>query len=234
MTVRGVLFDLGNTLIKYYQPGDFQPILKKSIGNCCRLLTGYGYDFNLDEVFDKAVEMNRERADLTVYPLADRLKAIFTRQADLSREHLDQLIKVFMEPIFEVARADDSAVPMLQALRNKSIKTGVISNTPWGSPSELWHAELNRHNLSDNVDLALFCVDVGWRKPSPVIFEKALALLDLEPRHTLFVGDDIRWDINGARDAGLKAVLLNRGKQTPAPPVDSIDDLSEVLSLIEQ
>jgi len=31
MPIRAVLFDLGNTLVSYYQPPDFMPILRRSL-----------------------------------------------------------------------------------------------------------------------------------------------------------------------------------------------------------
>ena len=34
MPIRAVLFDLGNTLVSYYQPPDFMPILRRSLQAC--------------------------------------------------------------------------------------------------------------------------------------------------------------------------------------------------------
>lgn len=144
-----------------------------------------------------------------------------------------QLIEAFMGPIFDVARLDAETIPLLRALRDQGIKTGILSNTSWGCPSALWYAELDSHGLSENIDLALFCVGVGWRKPKPAIFETALKKLGLKPQHTLFVGDDPRWDVEGAMNAGLRPVLLDKGIGDADMDVLSVKSLQEILSLID-
>src|ERR1700691_2214694 len=62
------------------------------------------------------------------------------------------------------------------------------------SQAEPWRQELQRRGLLDLVDEAIFCVDVGWRKPAPQIFEHALTRLGVAARRAVFVGDDVRWD----------------------------------------
>jgi len=103
---------------------------------------------------------------------------------------------------------DPQAVPLLEALRGRGIKTGIVSNTPLGSPASAWRAELTRHGLLDKVDATVFCMDVGWRKPHRAPFDRALSLLEVAPADALFVGDDYRWDVVGAQNAGLRPVLL--------------------------
>jgi len=232
MAIHGVLFDLGNTLVSYYQAEDFHPLLRNIINQCCRSLADTGITFDEESLFNKAKELNQERQDLAVYPLADRLQALFGGETVLSSGLISDLINVFMQPIFNEAKVDPAAVPLLQALRRKGIKTGILSNTPWGCPSELWLSELKRHNLADNIDLALFCVDVGWRKPATIIFKTALQKLGLEAQDTIYVGDDPCWDIEGARNSGLNPVLLARDKAPSNIEAVTIRSLEEVLLLV--
>lgn len=49
-------------------------------------------------------------------------------------------------------------------------------------------------------------------KPATAFFEMALAMLGVEARHTVMIGDDIRGDIEGAQRAGLRGVLMRTGK----------------------
>jgi len=53
-----------------------------------------------------------------------------------------------------------------------SIKTAIVSNSPWGSSANAWRHELMRHGLLERVDAAVFCGDVGWRKPNPAAQER--------------------------------------------------------------
>ena len=51
-------------------------------------------------------------------------------------------------------------------------------------------------------------MEVGFRKPHPAPFRRALEALDVSARAALFVGDDARWDVLGACAAGLRPLLV--------------------------
>ena len=50
----------------------------------------------------------------------------------------------------------------------------------------------------------------GARKPDPAIFAPALELAGCEPREALHVGDTAAEDVDAARAAGIRALLLDR------------------------
>ena len=49
-------------------------------------------------------------------------------------------------------------------------------------------------------------------KPAPAFFEEALSVLGVPATETLMIGDDIKTDVRGAQQAGLKAALVQTGK----------------------
>jgi putative hydrolase of the HAD superfamily len=129
-----------------------------------------------------------------------------------------------------MARLDPQAVPLLEALRGHGIKTAIVSNTPWGSPADAWRAELTRHGLLDKVDAAVFCMDVGWRKPHRAPFDRALSLLEVAPADALFVGDDHRWDIVGAQNAVLLESVVPKSPRHHL----TVPNLAGVLALLAE
>jgi HAD superfamily hydrolase (TIGR01458 family) len=52
-------------------------------------------------------------------------------------------------------------------------------------------------------------------KPAAPFFEAALSMLGTPPGETWMIGDDIRGDVHGAQDAGLKGALVRTGKFRP-------------------
>jgi putative hydrolase of the HAD superfamily len=109
-----------------------------------------------------------------------------------------------------------------------------VSNTPWGSPADAWRAELTRHGLLDRVDAAVFCMDVGWRKPHRAPFDRALSLLEVAPADALFVGDDHRWDVVGAQNAGLRPVLLESVVPKSRRDHLTIPNLAGIIALLTE
>jgi FMN phosphatase YigB (HAD superfamily) len=188
MAIRAILFDLGNTLVGYYTSSEFPVVLRRCLRECARAL-GQTEDPARDEdLFQRALLLNREQSDYAVRPLAARLQKLFGADASLNEASALAVRTAFLKPIFATARLDPQAVPLLKALRGRGIKTAIVSNTPWGSPADAWRAELERHGLLDTVDATVFCMDVGWRKPHRAPFDRALSLLAVASANALFVG----------------------------------------------
>ena len=227
---RAILFDLGNTLVGYYTSSEFPVVLRRCLRKCVRALGQTEDPVRDEDLFERALLLNREQADYAVRPLADRLHELFGEYQSVDAR--STLATAFLKPIFTMARLDPQAIPLLEALRSRGIRTAIVSNTPWGSPADAWRGELTRHGLLDKVDAAVFCMDVGWRKPHRAPFDRALSLLEVAPADALFVGDDHRWDIVGAQNAGLRPVLLEC--DAPESPRDTltVPNLAGVLSLL--
>ena len=74
-------------------------------------------------------------------------------------------------------------------------------------------AEVHRVGLQHLLTLNLRACDVGTVKPHPEMFLAICERLGLPPEKVLYVGDDPIADVNGALNAGLSAVWLNRQKR---------------------
>jgi putative hydrolase of the HAD superfamily len=79
--------------------------------------------------------------------------------------------------------------------------------------------------------------EVGWRKPRPVIFQRALAAMGLRPEECLFIGDRPEIDVAGAKAMGMGAAWLNPDRAPlppglPAPDLD-ISGLAELRRALE-
>jgi len=230
--IKAILFDLGNTLVGYYTSAEFPAVLRRCLRRCSEE-QGWSTDAGRqEELFERALQLNQERADLAVRPLAERLRNLFDPQGTLDDHALARLSAAFMEPIFDRAQLSPQAPIVLDRLRRRGIKTAIVSNTPWGSSAAVWRAELARHGLLEIVDAVVLCVDVGWRKPHRAPFDRALALLGVAPADALFVGDDPRWDVAGARNAGVRPVLL--GSLASSPDLETIQSLDELLQLVDR
>ena len=94
--------------------------------------------------------------------------------------------------------------PALEELRRQGYGMSVISNSDGRVAERLAHAGLDTY-FDRIYDSAI----VGYEKPHPGIFQKALDELGLEPSQCLHVGDMYYYDVLGANRAGVAAVLLD-------------------------
>jgi putative hydrolase of the HAD superfamily len=111
---------------------------------------------------------------------------------------------------------DPDVVPVLQYLRERGIKAGVLSNTMW--PRSAHERVFRRDNVLDMFDGAVFSSEIPWAKPHPEAFRAAMAAVGVDdPASCVFVGDRPYDDVYGAKSAGMRAVLIPNSE---VPPFD--------------
>jgi putative hydrolase of the HAD superfamily len=226
---KAVLFDLGNTLVRYYGRPQWPGVIADAMAEVRACLTALDLLWVSEEAMWQAVrDEDHEAADHRVRPLEGRLWRIFRLQHLAPDADVDlALSRAFLTPIFGLAHRYADTLPALEALRAEGYALAIVSNTPWGSPGRLWREELERLDLRHRVDASVFCRDVGWRKPARPIFVHALDRLGLRPEACVFVGDHPTWDVAGPRRAGIDALLIDRGGALD-PAAGALGSLAEV------
>jgi len=224
-----ILFDLGNTLVRYYERAEFPGILEQAINRVQDYLREADLlEVSPDSVWKRVGEENHESPDYAVRPMANRLARIFHLDPEDDRLMM-AVCRRFMEPIFALAYRYDDTLPVLKELGEMGVRKAIISNTPWGSPGSLWREEIGRLGLADQAEVVVFCADVGWRKPDRRIFEFALEKLQASPQDCVFVGDDPRWDRVGPESVGMKSIIIDRSGTLQGSKEGPIKSLYELL-----
>ena len=124
---------------------------------------------------------------------------------ELGVEEVDRFIDAEHEvwrPAHEVL---GSAQALLDSLRSRGIKTGLVANS-WPDPARLLRADVEAFGLAGLLDVIVFSEEVGFRKPQPEIFLHALAELGVDPEQAMFVGDRLDTDVQGAAQVGMATV----------------------------
>jgi len=116
-------------------------------------------------------------------------------------------------------------VRTLEDLAANGIKLGIISN--W---DDRLLPLLERLGLKRYFETIIVSCNVGFTKPSPVIFEQAVRWLKVRPENMLHVGDSQKEDVDGAKGAGLNSVLIGRGRKISK--TDQIDTLLTIFKSI--
>jgi putative hydrolase of the HAD superfamily len=105
------------------------------------------------------------------------------------------------DPAMQLA---STSVALLEALRTRGLKTGLVSNAT--DPGWLLRADLERQGLAPCLDAVVFSSELGKRKPHPAIYEAALLELGVAPERALFVGDRLIEDVKGPAELGMTTV----------------------------
>jgi putative hydrolase of the HAD superfamily len=231
-----VLFDLGGTLVHYYERAEFPAILEHAIAQVQSLLEKKGLlTVTPDAVRARVRNEDHESPDNRSRPLENRLIRIFDIDNSVRTDELvSEMCRCFVRPIFARSRCYQDTFPVLRELRARSFRTAIVSNTSWGSPAFLWRDEVKRIGLIEHMDALVFDRDVGWRKPSRQIFEFALKKLQVRPDECVFVGDEPRWDVEGSRALGMDAILVDRLRNAPIAEERTVKHLSDLLPILSR
>lgn len=119
--------------------------------------------------------------------------------------------------------------PALAGLRARGLKLTIVSNAN-GKLRMLF----DRLALAGCVDCMLDSHDEGVEKPDARFFELALERSGARRETTIHVGDLYHVDVVGARNAGLRGVLLDEAGLYPEADCPRVPSLSELVDRISR
>lgn len=114
----------------------------------------------------------------------------------------------------------DGADALLKNLKERGLRTGLISNTG-RTPGSVLRDILGALGIAPLLDVMVFSNEHGQCKPQASIFEELRRGLGVPYGEILFVGDNLYVDVHGAQRCGMRAVHFDpptRGTAV-APPV---------------
>lgn len=228
-----ICFDYGGTLVKIGYPAESLARAGDRLLDDLRITAppelpaGESFGSQVDRLVDRMVaeahllEPLREVEIVSLYGRA--LHLVLGRQ--LSQEQVLEVCLRLQEPWAEVIAVDSRALPVLGALRQRGLRLGLLSNAPY--PPHTMRRMMEGQGIAQRFDEIVLSSEIGWRKPAPEAFAALLARLDIPADRAWFIGDELEADIEGARAAGMTA-LLAPGARLEAggrPALRSWDDL---------
>jgi REG-2-like HAD superfamily hydrolase len=138
-----------------------------------------------------------------------------------------QIREQFMRGEFDVLF--DDALPSLDALKAHHVPMGILSNF---SPN--LEDLLRKVGIHDYFGFFIVSSIAGVEKPDKQIFDLAVAAANRPRNEIIYVGDSVYHDMNGARAAGVGAVLMDRGNRYPDYSATRVQNLSDLVSYVEK
>lgn len=166
----------------------------------------------------------------------ERFGMMFARlglgEGKLPGEALDILLATHMRELSKAVVFPEHHRGLLRALKERH-RLAVVSNFDYAPTAR--HV-LQREGVADLFETIVVSDEVGWRKPKPVIFERALGHLAIQPGEALFVGDRADIDVVGAQAVGMASAWINREASAlpegMTPPEYEIRDLGELEAIL--
>jgi putative hydrolase of the HAD superfamily len=98
------------------------------------------------------------------------------------------------------------AVETVRWLRDGGCRLALLTNGAAGAQ----RSKIERFGLEHLFDTILIEGELGFGKPDPRVYERALADLDVEPRDAWMVGDNPEWDVAAPQRQGIFGIWVDR------------------------
>lgn len=224
--IRAVLFDLDNTLF------DHAASARAGVDAFLRHL-GAGHSGELTPAWFEIEQANYDRfliKELSFHEQRrERLRQFIPLTglaAPASDAELDELFAVYLRYYEQAWTAFPDAAPALQNLRSAGMLLGVVTNGNHDQQT----SKISRIGLEPMLDRIFSSELTSHAKPAPEAFTQPCKWMKVRPAHTLYVGDNYRVDIEGARNAGLTAIHLHRGGDGRQGTIQSLAELPHLLA----
>jgi len=222
MQIEAVLFDLGDTLIR---TADIPDIYR-------RISENYGVKLSTDDI--REAHRGVEASDAVEGMIASGQEYWVKWNSDVLKragiqEKRDFLAKKIDELWWEYADLEvyPDVIDTLTKLRARGVKTGMITNGLKRDYEQI----LKKLKLTSFFDIVVGIDTLNKAKPGKEIFLHAVNMLNVRPEQAIFIGDSVKYDYEGAKQAGLKPLLIDREGKVPEG-IDAVRSLVEVLQYI--
>jgi putative hydrolase of the HAD superfamily len=220
--IDAVLIDSLGTLVRLEPPG---PRLRAELARAGVRVTEDEAQAAFCAEIEYYVDHHLEGSDPeSLDRLRDRCAAVLAEALPPGRRPAPPALREAMLASLRFSPYPDAA-PALRELRARGLAVVVVSNWDSSLPEVLARA-----GLLELVDGVVASATVGAAKPDPAIFAAALRTAGAGAARSLFVGDSPERDVEGARAAGIRAVLLRRdGDPGALPAIRSLAELPSVI-----
>lgn len=124
----------------------------------------------------------------------------------------------------EFERLFDDVIPTLDALASRGTPLGILSNYSINLEDVLRQVGVHHY-----FDFFIVSAIAGVEKPDPRIFDLTARAANYPPAEIVYIGDSIFHDIDGARRAGMDAILVDRQNRHPDFAGARVRDLRELI-----
>lgn len=203
------------------------------------------YNFEIDwELYTKTVQnlfADASGTDPSNHSFLETLDTIVESYCEFIRElgvqeHADQIAWELLQArhsLFaaNVATLYDDTIPTLERLQDSDYKLAIVSN--WDTPLD---PLLERLGIAKYFDVITASHDTRVRsaKPDPYIFAYTLNAVGVSTEETVHVGDTFEADIIGARNVGIRPILIDREGVHPGRWHETIRSLTELPELLKE
>ncbi len=210
MLVKGIVFDLGHTLM--HLDGTWPEMFERGGADLASFIDGQRLGVD-GRAFAQALLARREEGHAQARETMREVTAESSMRWTLAQFGLPDpapsLVEGALQAFFAYEdthwRVDPAAHAVLQTLADRGLRLGMFSNA---THDAFIQRLVDRLGLRPWLEPALSSAGIGIRKPDPAVFVPFFESWNVPPASVVMVGDTLEADVLGAQRAGMRSVWV--------------------------
>lgn len=219
--IKGVIFDLDNTLYSYNEPNQYAEskvcdwlLKKKSLEN--------------DAFYAVYYQSKAEIKKYTLGQAASHNRMLyFQKLCELMgwgpMDCALELYNVYWDSFLDAMELNDGVIELFEYLNSANIMIAICTELT----ALIQHRKVRKLGIENYVNVLVSSEEAGTEKNTNTIFDLTIEKMGIKKEEVLFVGDSYEKDVLGAQRAGIKSLLFDRTSEKKA--IRSMLELKNVI-----
>lgn len=205
--IKAVIFDIDNTMY------NFDESHKSAMAALCAYTEK---NFGMDA--DETKKLAAKCMGMIIERLGDNCAAIHNRlirfqcfleqigSADYQKAM--EMYHTYWDTLLDVMEPEPGLLPLLKRLKEKGIKIGIGSDMT----AYIQYKKLEKIGALGYLDFIVTSEEAGAEKPAPQFFELCVKKAGCRPEECVFIGDNLKKDVEGSARFGMAGTWYHPGK----------------------
>lgn len=220
---KAIILDLDDTLYEY-------EVLNRQSISALRDYTCQLYKVSIEE-FDQAFSKARkDTKDILGETGASHNRMLYCQRI---LENLGEkptvaalgMYEIYWGYMLEHMALRDGVKEMLDLCLDRGIKIGICSDLT----AHIQHRKLKALGIDEYINAIVTSEEAGAEKPNPIMFHMILDKLGVDAKDTIFIGDSLKKDIEGAASQGIEPLWFHNGMHTKFRTISSFYEIRGII-----
>lgn len=114
-----------------------------------------------------------------------------------------RMYEIYWGTFLEKMTLRDGAKAFMECMKKQGVRIMICTDLT----AYIQHRKIEALGIAEKIDYLVTSEEAGVEKPAPEIFALCLRKLRMSPEEVCLIGDDLHKDVEGARAAGMQAIL---------------------------
>lgn len=114
-----------------------------------------------------------------------------------------QIYEIYWSTFLEKMSLRDGAREFMECMKKHGMRIMICTDLT----AHIQHRKIEALGIAEEINFLVTSEEAGVEKPAPEVFAFCLEKLKLSAEEVCFIGDDLRKDVEGAKAAGMRAIL---------------------------